>query len=270
MNLTPEQMERYCRQVILPGVGPSGQRKLLSSSVLCIGTGGLGSAILSYLAAAAVGRIGVIDSDRVELSNLHRQIVHSTENIGRPKVESARDRILALNPDVKVETYADRFTKTNALDLVSQYDAVLDGSDNFPTRFLANDACFFSRRPLFFGAVLSYEGTTSVFFPGQPDEPCYRCLFSEPPPPGLVPTSAEVGILGAVAGLIGTIQATDCIKYLLGIGNNLNRRLLMYDALSMSVRVVEIHKNRNCPLCGDNPTITSLVEYDDRGQAMES
>jgi len=270
MDLTPEQMERYSRQVILPDFGLSGQRKLLSSSVLCVGTGGIGSAALSYLAIAGVGRIGVIDGDRVELSNLHRQIIHSTESVGRLKVESACDRIRALNPDVKVEVYPDRFSRANAIELVSQYEAVLDGSDNFPTRFLANDACFFAKRPLFFGAVLRYEGTASVFFPGQPDEPCYRCLFPEPPPSGLVPTSAEVGILGTVAGLIGIIQATECIKYLLGIGNNLNRRLLTYDALGMNMRIIEVNKNPNCRLCGDNPTITSLVEYDNHGQAGES
>ena len=263
--LTPEQLDRYSRQILLVGVGSKGQKKLLESSVLCVGSGGLGSPALSYLGAAGVGRIGVMDGDRVELSDLHRQVIHTTADLGRVKVESARDRLRALNPEVTVDIYPERLTAANALEIVARYDAVLDACDNFPTRFLTNDACFFAKRPLFFGSVLRFEGQASVFFPGQPDEPCYRCLFPEPPLPGFVPTTAEVGILGTVPGLIGTIQATECIKYLIGIGTTLHRRLLLYDALSMMFRPIEVRKNRRCRLCGEQPTITSLVECDSAG-----
>ena len=263
MTLTPEQTERYSRQVLLPGVGLLGQRKLLDSSVLCVGTGGLGSAALHYVAAAGVGRIGIVDGDKVELSNLHRQVIHSTKDIGRVKVESARDRIHALNPDIAIECYAERLTPENAVKIISQYDAVIDGCDNFITRFLTNDACFFTKRPLFFGSVLRFEGQATVFFPGHPDEPCYRCLFPDPPPPNFVPTTAEVGILGSVAGLIGVIQATECIKYLVGIGTNLNRRLLIYEALGMMIRLIEVRRNPQCRLCGDEPSITKVSRYED-------
>ena len=268
MDLTPEQVERYSRQVLLAGVGGNGQKKLLASSVLCVGTGGLGSAVLNYLAAAGVGRLGIIDGDKVELSNLHRQVIHTTNDLGKVKVESARDHIRALNPDVNVEAYPQRLTADNALEIVSNYDAVVDGCDNFPTRFLTNDACFFTNRPLFFGSVLRFEGQTTVFFPGRPDGPCYRCLFPDPPPPGYVPTTAEVGILGSVAGLIGTIQATECIKYLVGLGTNLSKRLLVYEALGTTFRSIEVNRNRHCRLCGDKPTITSLVEYDEESPVM--
>ncbi|KPL07864.1 adenylyltransferase [candidate division BRC1 bacterium SM23_51] len=270
MDLTPTQHERYSRQVLLAGVGGNGQKKLLESSVLCVGTGGLGSAALSYLAAAGVGRLGLIDGDKVELSNLHRQIIHTTDDLGRVKVESARERLRALNPDVTIEVYPERLTADNAVEIVSKYDAVVDGCDNFPTRFLTNDACFFANRPLFFGSVLRFEGQATVFFPGRPDEPCYRCLFPEPPPPGYVPTTAEVGILGAVAGLIGTIQATECIKYLIGLGTNLNGRLLVYEALGTTFRPIEVNKDRCCRLCGDKPEITSLVEYETETPATPS
>jgi len=260
-TLTPEQIERYARQILLAGVGQKGQKKLLESSVLCVGTGGLGSAVLNYLAVAGVGRLGIIDGDKVELSNIHRQVIYTTEDLGRPKVEVARDRIRALNPEVTVETHPGRLTAANALEIIPKYDAVVDACDNFPTRFLSNDACFFTKRPLFFGSVLRFEGQATVFFPGRPEEPCYRCLFPEPPPAGFVPSTAEVGILGAVAGLIGTIQATECMKYLLSIGNGLNRRLLLYDGLTMMFRPIEVRKNRRCRLCGDEPTITTLSEY---------
>jgi len=260
MNLTPEQLERYSRHVLLKGVGQNGQKKLLESAVLCIGTGGLGSAALNYLASAGVGRIGIMDGDKVELSNIHRQIIHTMNDIGRAKVESARDRICALNRDVTVETYSERLTRENAQEIISKYDAVVDCCDNFATRFLTNDACFFVKRPLFFGSALRYEGQVTVFFPGRPDEPCYRCLFPEAPPPDFVSTAAEVGILGSVAGLIGTIQATECIKYLIGIGTNLNRRLLLYDAWGMTFRPIDVPRNSRCKLCGDQPTITSLAE----------
>ena len=260
MTLTPEQQQRYSRQILLSGFGVNGQKKLLESSVLCIGTGGLGSAALNYLAAAGVGRIGIFDGDKVELSNLHRQIIHTTHDLGRPKVESARDRIQALNPDVTVEIYPERLTAHNALDIVAQYDAIIDGCDNFTTRFLTNDVSFFAKKPLFFGTVLRFLGQATVFFPGRPNEPCYRCLFPEPPPDGLVPRTDEVGVLGALAGLIGTVQATECIKYLVGIGTNLNRRLLVYETLGMTFRSIDVQRNSNCRLCGDAPTITSLEQ----------
>lgn len=258
MDLTPEQLQRYSRQILLSGVGVNGQKKLLESSVLCIGTGGLGSAALNYLAAAGVGRVGIFDADTVELSNLHRQIIHTTKDVGRPKVESARDRIQALNPDIQVDVYPERLTYENAAELVAQYDAVVDGCDNFSTRFLTNDACFFARKPLFFGTVLRFLGQATVFLPGQKNEPCYRCLFPDPPPDGLVPRTDEVGVLGALAGLIGTIQATECIKYLIGLGTILNGRLLVYEALGMTFRSVDVQKNHKCRLCGDEPEITSL------------
>lgn len=263
MNLTEEQLERYSRQIILTNFGKNAQRKLLQSSVLCVGAGGLGSAALIYLAAAGVGRIGVIDSDKVELSNLHRQVMHSMASLGRPKVDSARDRILALNPDVTVEVYEERLNSTNAMEIIPRYDAVVDASDNFPTRFLINDACFFAKRPLFFGTVLRYEGQATVFFPASNrSSPCYRCLFPEPPKYGQVASTDEVGVLGTVAGLIGIVQATECIKYLAGVGSSLLGRMLIYEALGMTFRCVTVQRDRRCRLCGEEPTITSLVQYD--------
>lgn len=260
--LNDEQIERYSRHILLPEVGGKGQKKLLDSSVLCIGAGGLGSPVIMYLAAAGVGRIGVIDADTVDLSNLQRQIMHSKAKIGKPKVDSAREFAAGINTDVKIETYQDRITKANVESLIGQYDAVIDGCDNFPTRFLVNDACYFLKRPLFYGSVLRFEGQASVFLTG-PDAPCYRCLFAEPPPPGLVPSCQEAGVLGAVVGTIGVIQATEYLKWAIGIGTPLTGRLLMYDALGMEYRTVRLRKNPECPLCGPNPTITELIEYDE-------
>lgn len=268
MSLTEEQHERYSHQLILEGIGTNGQTKLLQSSVLVIGAGGLGSSILPYLAGAGVGRIGIFDNDRVEVANAHRQVIHHTCDNGRRKVESARDKLLAINPHITVDTYDERFSRDNALEVVGKYDAVVDASDNFPTRFLANDACYFAKRPFFFGTVIRYEGQTTVFFPGRDNEPCYRCLFPEPPPAGLVPRVSEVGVLGTIPGLIGMIEATEVLKYLLGIGNNLNGRMLLYDGLDMTFRPIRVNRNRHCHLCGDQPTITSLIEYDDEGHVL--
>jgi molybdopterin/thiamine biosynthesis adenylyltransferase len=260
--LTDHQIERYSRHILLPEVGGKGQKKLLESSVLCIGAGGLGSPVIMYLAAAGVGRIGVIDGDVVDVSNLQRQIAHSTADIGRPKVESAKESAEAINPDTKIETYRDRITKSNIMELVGRYDAVIDGCDNFPTRFLVNDACFYLKKPLFYGSVLRFDGQASTFLT-SPQAPCYRCLFPEPPPPGMVPSCQEAGVLGVTVGTIGVIQATEFIKWAVGIGASLEGRLVIYNALDMEFRTVKLRKDPDCPLCGPNPTITELIEYDE-------
>lgn len=262
MALNEQQIERYSRHILLPEVGGKGQQKLLNSSVLCIGAGGLGSPIVMYLAAAGVGRIGLIDADVVDVSNLQRQIAHSTADIGKPKVLSAKESALAINPECVIETYQDRITKQNVMDLISKYDAVIDGCDNFPTRFLVNDACYFQKKPLFYGSVLRFDGQASSFLT-SPDAPCYRCLYAEPPPPGLVPSCQEAGVLGVTVGTIGLMQATEFIKWVLGIGNSLAGRLIMYDALNAEYRTVKLRKNPECPLCGPNPTISELIEYEE-------
>ncbi len=261
-GLNDQQIERYSRHILLSEVGGKGQQKLLNSSVLCIGAGGLGSPVVLYLAAAGVGRIGLIDADVVDVSNLQRQIAHSTADLGRPKVQSAKESAEAINPDVKVEAHQIRLTKQNVMDLISRYDAVIDGCDNFPTRFLVNDACYFAKKPLFSGAVLRFDGQVSTFLT-SPDVPCYRCLYPEPPPPGLVPSCQEAGVLGATVGAIGVIQATEFLKWVLGVGDLLAGRLLIYDALAMDFRSVKLRKNPECPLCGDHPTIKELIEYDE-------
>jgi len=261
MDFTDEQIERYSRQIILPNVGGEGQKKLLNAKVLIIGTGGLGSPAAFYLAAAGVGRIGLVDSDTVELNNLQRQIVHSTKDAGRPKVESAKDRLNGLNPDVKVDALRLRLTSANILDVIKDYDFVIDGSDNFPTRYLANDACVLSNKPLSHGGIFRYDGQAMTILPRK--GPCYRCLFPEPPPPGAVPSCQEGGILGAVAGVIGVIQANEALKHILGIGELLTGRLLIFNALDSSFRSVKVPKEKDCPVCGDNPTITKLVDYEE-------
>ncbi len=261
-RLSEDQIERYSRHILLPEVGGGGQKRLLESSALCIGAGGLGSPVILYLAAAGVGRIGVIDGDVVDVTNLQRQIAHATADLGRPKVLSAKETAEAINPDVRVETYHERLTKDNAADLIARYDAVIDGSDNFPCRFLVNDACFFARKPLISGAVLRFEGQVSTFLSG-PEAPCYRCLFSEPPPPGLVPSCQEAGILGAIVGTIGTIQATEFLKLVLGVGRLLTGRLVIYNALTLEFREIKLRKDPKCPLCGAHPTVTELLEYDE-------
>ncbi len=262
-QFTEEQIKRYARHIILPEVGGKGQEKLLKSKVLVVGAGGLGSPAIYYLAAAGVGTIGIVDFDVVDFSNLQRQILHNTERVGVPKVESARMTVEKLNPDVKVITYNTMLNKSNILDIIKDYDVVLDGTDNFPTRFLINDACYFLGKPLVSAAMLRFEGQISVFdYRDKENSPCYRCLYPEPPPPGLVPSCQEAGILGSIGGIMGCIQATEAIKVLLGIGEPLVGKLLIMDALSMDFRKVKLRKDPNCPLCGKEPKITELIEYE--------
>jgi adenylyltransferase/sulfurtransferase len=262
-NFTEEQIKRYARHIILPEVGGKGQEKLLNSKVLVIGAGGLGSPAILYLAAAGVGTIGIVDFDVVDFSNLQRQVIHNTERVGTPKVESAKKTVEMLNPDVKVITYNTRISKENIMDIIKDYDVVLDGTDNFPTRFLINDACYFAGKPLVSAAMLRFEGQVSVFdYRNKENSPCYRCLFPEPPPPGLVPTCQEAGILGSIGGIMGCIQATEAIKLILGIGEPLVGKLLIMDALSMDFRKVKLRKDPNCPLCGEKPVIKELIEYE--------
>jgi len=262
-KFTEEQIKRYARHIILPEVGGKGQEKLLNSKVLVIGAGGLGSPAILYLAAAGVGTIGIVDFDVVDFSNLQRQVIHNTERVGTPKVESAKKTVEMLNPDVKVITYNTRISKENIMDIIKDYDVVLDGTDNFPTRFLINDACYFAGKPLVSAAMLRFEGQVSVFdYRNKENSPCYRCLFPEPPPPGLVPTCQEAGILGSIGGIMGCIQATEAIKLILGIGEPLVGKLLIMDALSMDFRKVKLRKDPNCPLCGEKPVIKELIEYE--------
>jgi len=262
-GLSEEQIKRYARHIILQEVGGKGQKKLLNSKVLVIGAGGLGSPALMYLSAAGDGKIGIVDFDVVDLSNLQRQIVHNTLRVGKPKVESAKKTLKELNPDVEIITYNTKISKDNIRKIIREYDVVLDGTDNFPTRFLINDACYFEGKPLVSAAMLRFEGQITVFdFRDKEKSPCYRCLFPEPPPPGLVPSCQEAGILGSVGGIMGSIQATECIKLLLSIGKPLVGKLLIMDALSMDFRKVNLRKDENCPLCGKNPKIKDLIEYD--------
>jgi len=260
MKLREDQIERYSRQIILPNVGGKGQEKLLAAKVLIIGAGGLGSPAALYLASAGIGTIGIVDSDKVEFNNLQRQIIHSIKDVGRPKVESAQDRINAINEDVKVTTYNLRVTSENILDIIKDYDIIVDGSDNFPTRYLVNDACVLSKKPLSHGGIFRFDGQAITIIPGE--SACYRCLFALPPPPGLVPSCQEAGILGAVAGVIGTIQANEVLKYILGLGNLLTGKLLVFNALDSSFRQVKVPKDPKCPVCGENPTVTKLIDYE--------
>lgn len=259
MGLTNEQIERYSRQLILPDIGGKGQEKILKAKVLVIGAGGLGSPCALYLASAGVGRLGIVDSDNVEINNLQRQIVHSTANVGKPKVESAKLRLNAINPEVEVIPLNIRLTSENILNIIKDYDIVVDGSDNFPTRYLVNDACVLLKKPLSHAGIFRYDGQAMTILPGQ--GPCYRCLFPEPPPPGLVPSCQEAGILGAVAGVLGTLQANEVLKYILGSGELLVGRLLVFNALSATFRQVKVPRDAKCPVCSDNPTITKLIDY---------
>jgi len=261
MSLREDQIERYSRQIILPNIGGKGQEKLLNGKVLVIGAGGLGSPCALYLASAGVGRIGVVDSDVVEINNLQRQIIHSTANVGKPKAESAKERMSAINPDVEVIAYKLRVTSKNILDVIKDYDIIVDGSDNFPTRYLVNDACVLSKKPLSHGGIFRYDGQAMTIMPGQ--SACYRCLFPEPPPPGLVPSCQEAGILGAVAGVIGTIQANEVLKYILNMGNLLAGKLLVFNALDSSFRQVRVPRDPKCPICGEKPTLTRLIDYEE-------
>ncbi|MEE8548356.1 MAG: molybdopterin-synthase adenylyltransferase MoeB [Alphaproteobacteria bacterium] len=262
MEFSEEQIERYARHIILPEVGGEGQAKLLQSRVLVVGAGGLGSPLLLYLAAAGTGTLGVVDDDFVDLSNLQRQVIHGTGRIGAAKVESARETLGEINPEVTLVTHQTRLTAENALELIADYDLVADGSDNFATRFLVNDACYLAKTPLVSAALLRFEGQISTFkaYLGG-EEPCYRCIFREPPPPGLIPTCAEGGVLGAVAGAMGSIQAVEVIKELLGIGESLSGSLVLYDALTTTFRKIKVKPDPECPLCGENPTIRDLSSH---------
>ena len=259
-DLSPEEIKRYSRHLIMPEMGMDGQRKLKQSSVLCIGAGGLGSPAAMYLAAAGIGRLGIVDFDVVDYSNLQRQLLHTTNDVGRTKLESARDKVVALNPHVQVDTYEEALSSENAMRLFKGYDVILDGTDNFPTRYLVNDACVLSGIPNAYGSIFRFEGQASVF--ATKDGPCYRCLYPEPPPPGLVPSCAEGGVLGVLPGIIGVIQATESIKLLTGIGEPLIGRFLIYDALKMKFRELRLKKDPECPVCGPNPTVTKLIDYD--------
>lgn len=259
-TLTPNEIQRYSRHLILPEVGMEGQRKLKAAKVLCIGAGGLGAPVALYLAAAGVGEIGIVDFDTVDISNLQRQIIHGTPDIGRTKLDSAKDRLHAINPEVKVTTYNVALSSQNALELFAPYDIILDGTDNFPTRYLVNDACVLLGKPNAYGSIFRFEGQASVF--ATKDGPCYRCLYPEPPPPGLVPSCAEGGVLGVLPGMIGMIQATEAVKLILGIGEPLVGRFMIYDALRMKFRELKLRKDPDCPVCGTNPTVTALIDYE--------
>lgn len=262
MDFTEEQIERYSRHIILPEIGGRGQAKLLKSRVFVLGAGGLGSPALMYLAAAGIGEIGVADGDCVEVSNLQRQIIHSTQTVGEPKVFSAKKAIEALNPDVKVSTFNKRLTVDNIREALRGYDVALDGSDNFPTRFLMNDAAFFEEKPLVSGSMFRFDGQVSVFKPHK-GFPCYRCLYPEPPPKGLVPSCQEAGVLGALAGVVGVLQAVEAIKELLGLGDGLAGHLLIFDSLKMTFRKVKVRKDPGCALCGEMATIKELKAYEE-------
>lgn len=261
MELSNEQLRRYGRHLILPEIGLQGQKKICATSVLCIGAGGLGSPLALYLAAAGIGRIGIVDFDQVELSNLQRQVIHSNDELGRSKARSAKKSIQRLNPEVEVVLHETRLTSENALEIIKPYDIVVDGTDNFPTRYLTNDACVLLRKPNVYGSIFRFEGQASVFAPHL-DGPCYRCLYPEPPPPGAVPSCAEGGVLGVLPGVIGLIQATEVLKLVTGIGRSLLNRLLLYDALEMKFRELKLRRDPQCPLCGQNPTIKHLIDYE--------
>jgi molybdopterin/thiamine biosynthesis adenylyltransferase/rhodanese-related sulfurtransferase len=259
ITLTTPEVQRYSRHLIMPEVAMAGQARLKAARVLCVGAGGLGAPLTLYLAAAGVGTIGLLDFDVVDLSNLQRQVIHFTQDIGRPKIESARDKLLAINPDLNVILHEQALDSGNALDLFAGYDVIVDGTDNFPTRYLVNDACVFLGKANVYGSIFRFDGQATVFYP--PHGPCYRCLYPEPPPPGLVPSCAEGGVLGILPGLIGVVQATETVKLILGKGNPLIGRLLLYDALDMSFREMKIRKDPKCPICGPNPTIRELIDY---------
>ncbi|MFN4258422.1 MAG: molybdopterin-synthase adenylyltransferase MoeB [Gemmataceae bacterium] len=260
VSLSSEEIARYSRHLIMPEVGMAGQKRLKAASVLLIGAGGLGSPLALYLAAAGIGRIGLVDFDVVDFSNLQRQVLHGTPDVGRPKLHSARDRLQAINPAVRLDLYETPIKRDNAFDLIRPYDMVIDGTDNFPTRYLVNDACVLLNKPNVYGSIFRFDGQASVFHP--PHGPCYRCLYPEPPPPGEVPSCAEGGVLGILPGLIGVVQATEAVKLILGVGQPLLGRLLLYDALAMKFQEFKVRRNPQCPLCGDQPTIKELIDYE--------
>jgi adenylyltransferase/sulfurtransferase len=258
-ELTTDDLSRYARHLILPEVGMEGQQKLKAARVLCVGTGGLGSPLALYLTAAGIGTLGLVDFDVVDTSNLQRQIIHSTKDVGRKKLDSAAEKLMALNPSIKIVKHETMLTSANALEILKDYDIVADGTDNFPTRYLINDACVLLGKPNVYGSIFRFEGQASVF--ATADGPCYRCLYPDPPPPGLVPSCAEGGVLGILPGLVGVIQATEVIKLILGKGESLIGRLLLVDALAMRFRELKLRKNPECPICGQHPTITQLIDY---------
>lgn len=260
-QFTQEQLTRYSRHFLLPEVGEAGQAKLLDARVLMVGAGGLGSPSAYYLAAAGVGALGIVDHDVVDLSNLQRQILHSNDRIGEPKTESARQTLQGLNPDVRVVPYAERLSSDNIMEIIADYDIVVDGCDNFPTRYLVNDACVMTGKPNVHGSIFQFEGQVSVFHPGN--GPCYRCLYPEPPPPGMAPSCAEAGVLGVLPGLIGTIQAVETIKLILGKGDSLAGRLLHFNTLTMEVSTLRLRQDPECPMCGEKPTIHDLIDYEE-------
>ncbi|MFQ5992128.1 MAG: ThiF family adenylyltransferase [Nitrospiraceae bacterium] len=260
MDFNDDQITRYSRHILLPEVGGKGQKKIAKSRILIVGAGGLGSPAALYLAAAGVGTIGLIDSDVVDLSNLQRQVLHHTPDLGRPKVLSGKEKIQALNPDVNVVMYEDRLTSSNALELVRGYDVILDGVDNFPAKFLINDACYFAEKPLVHAGILRFDGRVFTILPKK--SACYRCVFQNPPPPGLVASCQEAGVIGVLAGVIGSIQATEVLKLVLGIGRPLVDRMLDFDARRTSFREIKVKRNPKCPLCGEHPTITELFDHD--------
>jgi len=260
LDFTEDQINRYSRHIILKEVGGKGQKKLLESKVFMIGAGGLGSPIGFYLAAAGVGTIGIADGDVVDHSNLQRQILHSTKDVNKSKSLSAKETLEALNPDITVVPYQERLTSKNIMDIIKDYDVIVDGSDNFPTRYLTNDACVLLNKPLSHGSIFRFEGQATTFVPGK--GPCYRCLFESPPPAEFVPTCQESGVLGVLAGVIGTIQATEVVKLILGKGDVLNGRLLLYNSLGMEFKTVKLRQNPECPVCGENPTVKELIDYE--------
>ena len=258
--LSQDEVSRYSRHLILPDVGMEGQRKLKAAKVLLVGAGGLGSPLALYLAAAGIGRIGIVEYDIVDYTNLHRQVLYSTADVGRPKIEAAKERILGVNPDAQVDLYNEPLSSANALRIFEPYDLVIDGTDNFPTRYLVNDACVMLGKPNVYGSIFRFEGQLSIF--GLDDGPCYRCLYPEPPPPGTVPSCAEGGVLGILPGIVGTMQATEAVKLIVGIGETMKNRLLLFDALEMDFTELKLRKNKNCKVCGENPTVTELIDYE--------
>ena len=257
------QLDRYARHIVLPGVGAAGQRKLMGARILVVGAGGLGSPALLYLAAAGVGTLGVVDSDQVELVNLQRQVLFDTGQIGRPKAEAAADRLRAMNPEIEVRAHPERLTRDNALERIRDYNLVLDGSDNFPTRYLVNDACVLEDRPLIYGAISRFEGQLSLLHApdGEGVGPCYRCLFPEPPPPGSVPSCAEAGVLGILPGIVGSLMASEAIRFLVGIGESLSGTLAHFDSLGTTLHRIALSRNPGCPVCGLDPSVTELIDY---------
>ncbi len=258
-ELSNEEILRYSRHLILPEVGMEGQRKLKGARVAMIGTGGLGAPLGLYLAAAGIGKIGIVDFDTVDVTNLQRQVIHGTKDVGRPKIDSAAERMLDINPYLEIEKYETALTSENALEILKDYDVVVDGTDNFPTRYLVNDACVLLGKPNAYGSIFRFEGQATVFH--HDGGPCYRCLYPEPPPPGLVPSCAEGGVLGILPAVVGSIQATETVKLILGKGETLSGRLMLYDALNMKFRELKLRRNPECPVCGDNPTVTELIDY---------